>query len=70
MALELKRLSVEVESGTGATDEYAAAILTENGIYFEGFFAESVGVSWAELSRILEDPVAKALLEQAEILRK
>lgn len=68
--MELKRLQVEAEDLSGTTDEYAAAVVTEHGFFIEGFFADTVGLSWIELSRLLEDPVVQSKLEEAELIRK
>lgn len=66
---ELKRITVEAEDLNGTTDEFAAAVVTENGLYIEGFFSDTVGLSWGELSRLLDDPLVKAKLEEADLIR-
>ena len=67
--MELKRIAVEAEAPNGITDEFASAVVTDDGIYIEGFFSDTVGISWGELARLLEDPLVKAKLEEADLIR-
>ena len=69
MRFEVKRIQVEAETLSGMTDEFAVAVVTEHGLFLEGFFSDTVGLSWGELSRLLDDPVVKASLEEADMIR-
>jgi len=69
MGLELKRIQIEAEDPNGVTDEFANASVTEHGLFLEGFFSDTIGLSWSELSRLLEDPLVKAKLEEADLVR-
>ena len=65
---EVFSISVEALGAAGETDEFAHVKLSEEGILIDGFFADSVGLSWAELARVLQHPFAKAMLEEAEMV--
>lgn len=65
---EVFSVSVEAVGAAGETDEFAEVKLSEDGILIDGFFADSVGLSWVELARVLQHPFAKAMLEEAEMM--
>ena len=67
MSFEVARVPMESTSQTGQTDEFAEAVLTDEGLFIEGVFSESTGLTWAELARVLKHPFAKAMLEEAEM---
>jgi hypothetical protein len=59
----------ELVSPEGVTDEFGQVHLTEDALILEGFFADSVGLEWAELARVLDHPFVKSKLEEADLLR-
>lgn len=69
MAFHLQRLSVETMGPGGETDEFSTAVITENGIFLDGFFTGSVGITWEGLAQLLEDPLVQKLLEDATSMR-
>lgn len=69
MGFDIARIPIEALAITGQPDEFAIAVLSDDGLVIEGTFSESAGISWADLARLLEHPYAKAMLEEAELLR-
>jgi hypothetical protein len=68
MAFEVKRLRVEIEDTTGRSDEFAEAIITDEGFFLTGFFMDSdVGMSWGHLARFLRDPDVQRRVDEADM---
>ena len=65
----IAEMPIESMSVTGQLDEFSKVIFTDDGLIIEGMFSGSVGITWAELSRVLEHPYAKVMLEEADMIR-
>ena len=70
MYLELGRIRVEAIELTGMVDEFAELVVCDEGILIDGYFADTCGLSWTDLARVLRDPLVQAKLEEADLLLK
>jgi len=58
-------LQVPLVDELGDTDKLGQAKLTDDGLLLAGYFLPTVGISWAELRRLLNHPYVQERLEQA-----
>jgi hypothetical protein len=57
-------LAVEAIGSFGENDELAEAHVCEEGLIIEGYFADSTGLTWKSLARVLEHPYVQEKLEE------
>ena len=49
-------------------DEFAEVVVCDEGLLIDGYFADTCGLSWTDLARILRDPLVRAKLDEADLL--
>jgi hypothetical protein len=62
----MTRIQITISGSADDEDENAVATLSEEGVTFDSADLGIMRISWNDLKRILEDPVAEEMLESAD----